>query len=165
MSLFECHSRQYRRAPDGAVRSPLGEVIVLRVQYSNARRALLTSPLDLSSTLNSIRTPTTTRPRWPAAASRVCARRGLVRPEKPGQARVYASDGSEFTAGQSQWMHGQVNRIGRACSRVASICRANATQTVLSRRRLPWPIDPKGSTDTIVQSPRLRGSGVIASAG
>ena len=40
-----------------------------------------------------------------------------LRPEKPGQVRVYASDGSEFTAGQSQWMRGQLNEVGRACAR------------------------------------------------
>ena len=35
-----------------------------------------------------------------------------LRPDKPGQARVFAIDGSEFTAGQSAWMRGQ-----RACAR------------------------------------------------
>jgi hypothetical protein len=42
---------------------------------------------------------------------------GSLRPDKPGQVRVYASDGSEFTAGQSQWMRGQLNEVGRACVR------------------------------------------------
>lgn len=27
-----------------------------------------------------------------------------LRPDKPGQARVFATDGSEFTAGQAHWM-------------------------------------------------------------
>jgi hypothetical protein len=38
-----------------------------------------------------------------------------LRPDKPGQVRVYASDGSQFTAGQSQWLRGQLNEVGRAC--------------------------------------------------
>jgi hypothetical protein len=40
-----------------------------------------------------------------------------LRPDKPGQVRVYAIDGSQFTAGQSQWMRGQINEVGRACAR------------------------------------------------
>jgi hypothetical protein len=39
-----------------------------------------------------------------------------LRPEKSGQARVFASDGSEFTAGQAQWMQGQLRKIERLCS-------------------------------------------------
>ena len=31
-----------------------------------------------------------------------------LRPDKPGQMRVSASDGSEFTAGQALWMKGQL---------------------------------------------------------
>jgi hypothetical protein len=40
-----------------------------------------------------------------------------LRPDKPGQARVFAIDGSEFTAGQSAWMRGQLSRSKRACAR------------------------------------------------
>lgn len=40
-----------------------------------------------------------------------------LRPDKPGQARVFAIDGSEFTAGQSAWMRGQLNKSSRACAR------------------------------------------------
>jgi len=40
-----------------------------------------------------------------------------LRPDKPGQVRVYAADGAEFTAGQSQWMRGQLKEVGRACVR------------------------------------------------
>ena len=39
-----------------------------------------------------------------------------LRPEKNGQARVFASDGSEFTAGQALWMQGQLRRVERLCS-------------------------------------------------
>jgi hypothetical protein len=38
-----------------------------------------------------------------------------LRPDKAGQMRVFAYDGSEFTAGQSQWLHGQIRLIEKAC--------------------------------------------------
>jgi hypothetical protein len=42
---------------------------------------------------------------------------GFMRPEKAGQVRVFAADGSEFTAGQVMWMKGQLKRIEQACGR------------------------------------------------
>jgi hypothetical protein len=39
-----------------------------------------------------------------------------LRPDKAGQARVFALDGSEFTAGQALWMRGQLRRVDRACA-------------------------------------------------
>jgi len=38
-----------------------------------------------------------------------------LRPDKPGQTRVFASDGSEFTAGQALWMKGQLRSVLQAC--------------------------------------------------
>lgn len=38
-----------------------------------------------------------------------------LRPDKNGQTRVYASDGSEFTAGQARWMQGQLRLVKEAC--------------------------------------------------
>jgi hypothetical protein len=40
-----------------------------------------------------------------------------LRPDKAGQARVFAIDGSEFTAGQAQWMKGQLRKVDRLCAR------------------------------------------------
>jgi hypothetical protein len=40
---------------------------------------------------------------------------GSLRPDKAGQMRVFASDGSEFTAGQAQWMKGQLAQVAKAC--------------------------------------------------
>jgi hypothetical protein len=40
---------------------------------------------------------------------------GTLRPDKAGQMRVFASDGSEFTAAQAQWMKGQLALVARAC--------------------------------------------------
>jgi hypothetical protein len=48
---------------------------------------------------------------------RDCARIvGSLRPEKAGQARVFASDGSEFTAGQALWMQGQLRKVESVCA-------------------------------------------------
>ena len=40
-----------------------------------------------------------------------------LRPEKPGQMRVFAVDGSEFTASQVQWLRGRMRLIDAACVR------------------------------------------------
>src|ERR1700730_7431759 len=40
-----------------------------------------------------------------------------LRPEKAGQMRVFAADGSEFNAGQAQWMKGRLHAVERACAR------------------------------------------------
>jgi hypothetical protein len=48
---------------------------------------------------------------------RACARIvDSLRPDKGGQARVFATDGSEFTAGQALWMQGQLRRVQRLCA-------------------------------------------------
>lgn len=39
-----------------------------------------------------------------------------LRPEKAGQMRVFAADGTEFNAGQVQWMKGQLRRFERLCA-------------------------------------------------
>jgi hypothetical protein len=41
---------------------------------------------------------------------------GSLRPDKMGQMRVFASDGSEFTAGQAQWMKAQLKLIAADCA-------------------------------------------------
>lgn len=39
-----------------------------------------------------------------------------LRLDKAGQARVFAADGSEFTAGQTLWMRGQLHKVERLCA-------------------------------------------------
>ncbi len=39
-----------------------------------------------------------------------------LRPDKAGQMRVFAADGSEFNAGQVLWMKGQLRKFDRLCS-------------------------------------------------
>jgi hypothetical protein len=48
-----------------------------------------------------------------------------LRVDKPGLARVYAQDGTEFTAGEALWMKGQLREIEAACARAN---RADAAQ-------------------------------------
>ena len=40
-----------------------------------------------------------------------------LKPDKPGQMRVSASDGSEYTAGQAVWMKGKLRSALEACQR------------------------------------------------
>jgi hypothetical protein len=40
-----------------------------------------------------------------------------LRPEKAGQMRVFAADGSEFNAGQAHWMKGRLHAVDVACAR------------------------------------------------
>jgi hypothetical protein len=53
-----------------------------------------------------------------------------LRPDKPAQARAFAIDGSEFTAGQTQWMRGQLNKSSRACARGDNIDAARSLAEV-----------------------------------
>src|ERR1700730_6182535 len=39
-----------------------------------------------------------------------------LRLDKPGQMRVFASDGAEFTGGQALWMRGQLRYVDRSCA-------------------------------------------------
>jgi hypothetical protein len=39
-----------------------------------------------------------------------------LRPDKAGQMRVFATDGSEYTADQAQWMKVQMRAVHRSCS-------------------------------------------------
>jgi hypothetical protein len=39
-----------------------------------------------------------------------------LRVDKPSLARVFAADGSEFTAGQALWLKGQLREVRRACA-------------------------------------------------
>jgi hypothetical protein len=39
-----------------------------------------------------------------------------LHPQKPGQMRVFAADGSEFNAGQASWMKARLREYGRLCA-------------------------------------------------
>jgi hypothetical protein len=51
-----------------------------------------------------------------------------LRPDKPSQMRVYAVDGSEFTAGQARWMAGQLRKVERYCTSGSSADTAQAAR-------------------------------------
>jgi len=53
-----------------------------------------------------------------------------LRPDKAGQARVYAADGSEFTAGQALWMQGQLRKVARLCASANPADRAEAERVL-----------------------------------
>ena len=53
-----------------------------------------------------------------------------LRPDKPGQMRVFASDGSEFTAGQALWMKGQLRSALQACVQGDEVSAASSLQGV-----------------------------------
>jgi hypothetical protein len=64
----------------------------------------------LASTLTYANCSTTVTEKF-AGAERII---DSLRPDKPGQMRVFASDGSEFTAGQALWMKGKLRSVLRA---------------------------------------------------
>jgi hypothetical protein len=53
-----------------------------------------------------------------------------LRPDKGGQARVFAVDGSTFTAGQALWMQGQLRRFERLCAHTTDADRAQAAKVL-----------------------------------
>lgn len=59
-----------------------------------------------------------------------------LRPEKGGQVRVFASDGSEFTAGQALWMQGRLRQVARLCISGRPGDQAEATQILTEVREL-----------------------------
>jgi hypothetical protein len=59
-----------------------------------------------------------------------------LRPDKAGQARVFAADGSEFTAGQALWMRGQLRKVARLCASDRPEDHEEATRTLMEVREL-----------------------------
>jgi Ni/Co efflux regulator RcnB len=63
---------------------------------------------------------------------------GSLRADKPSQMRVFAIDGSEFTAGQAQWMKGQLQRVSQACTQgdaADASARLGTVQQLLNEHR------------------------------
>ena len=50
-----------------------------------------------------------------------------LRPDKPSEMRVYAVDGSEFTAGEARWMRSELRKIESYCTSVNSARARQAT--------------------------------------
>jgi hypothetical protein len=63
-----------------------------------------------------------------------------LRPDKAGQMRTFASDGSEYTAGQASWMKGQLRGIERECAKsddVAAAAKLQGLQDAVSAHQKP----------------------------
>jgi hypothetical protein len=64
-----------------------------------------------------------------------------VKPDKPGQVRVSAFDGSEYTAGEANWMKGRLRLVLQACARgdetTATSALHEVTELLYSHHRAP----------------------------
>jgi hypothetical protein len=54
-----------------------------------------------------------------------------LRPDKAGQIRVFASDGSKYSAGQAIWMKGQMRDVVAACTKGDNAAAMSHLQAVL----------------------------------
>jgi hypothetical protein len=59
-----------------------------------------------------------------------------LRPDKAGQARVFAADGSEFTMGQALWMQEQLRKVARLCASGGVADQAEAERLLADVRAL-----------------------------
>ena len=59
-----------------------------------------------------------------------------LRPDKAGQQRVFARDGSEFTAGQALWMQHQLHKVERLCTHGTATDAAEAARILADVRQL-----------------------------
>jgi len=62
------------------------------------------------------------------AVSRLRTHRGFLASGQGGQARVFAVDGSEFTAGQARWLQGSCTKSRRPAHAVTRRKRLNSWQ-------------------------------------
>jgi hypothetical protein len=61
---------------------------------------------------------------------------GSLRPEKAGQARVFAYDGSEYTGGQALWLRGQLRKLERLCASSSAADKEEATRVLMEMENL-----------------------------
>src|ERR1700742_627894 len=59
-----------------------------------------------------------------------------LRPDKTGQQRVFARDGSEFTAGQAIWMQKQLRKVERLCAHNAVADQVEAAKVLADVQQL-----------------------------
>jgi hypothetical protein len=59
-----------------------------------------------------------------------------LRPDKAGQMRVFAADGSEFNAGQVQWMKARLREVDSLCARGTEADEARAARILQDVREL-----------------------------
>jgi hypothetical protein len=59
-----------------------------------------------------------------------------LRPDKSGQMRVFAADGSEFNAGQVQWLKARLREVDSLCARDTQADEARAAKLLQDVRGL-----------------------------
>ncbi len=59
-----------------------------------------------------------------------------LRPDKAGQQRVFARDGSEFTAGQAIWMQKQLRKVEYLCAHSTAADQAEAEKILAEVQQL-----------------------------
>ncbi len=59
-----------------------------------------------------------------------------LRPDKAGQMRVFAADGSEFNAGQVQWMKARLREVDSLCARGTEADKTRAAKLLQDVRGL-----------------------------
>jgi hypothetical protein len=59
-----------------------------------------------------------------------------LRPDKAGQQRVFARDGSEFTAGQAIWMQKQLRKVEYLCAHGTAADQAQAAKILADVEQL-----------------------------
>ena len=59
-----------------------------------------------------------------------------LRPDKAGQMRVFAADGSEFNAGQVQWMKARLREVDSLCARGTQADEVRAAKLLQDVREL-----------------------------
>ena len=63
-----------------------------------------------------------------------------LRPDKPGQAIVYASDGLRFSAAEALWLRGQIRAADRNCAlgnSAAAMQQLQGVRTLIDSRTTP----------------------------
>jgi len=93
--------------------------------------AVVASTYFLASTLTYANCSTTLTEKF-AGAERII---DSLRPDKPGQMRVFASDGSEFTACQALWMKGQLRSVLQACVQGDEVSAASSLHGIIDLLR------------------------------
>jgi hypothetical protein len=59
-----------------------------------------------------------------------------LRPDKAGQMRVFAADGSEFNAGQVQWMKARLREVDSLCAHATQADETRAAKILQDVREL-----------------------------
>jgi hypothetical protein len=99
-----------------------------RFQMTNVINSVVATVCLLASSLTYANCGPTFTERFASAAHIV----NSLRPDKPGQVRVLAFDGSEYTAGEATWMKGRLHSALQSCARGDESSAASSLRGVTS---------------------------------